>query len=538
MNSGNGTAANSHARPGLPLTADRIQKQLQRILTSPAFRATKAQKAFLAFVVRKTLSGNSIEIKGYTVATRVFGRRENFDQATDPIVSIQANKLRRALEHYYLTTGDKDPVRIEIPKGSYVPNFTELVAEHLASARLENEPNISRFEGSWPAVVIRPFQNLTGDPDLDYMAIGVATELATEITCYQEIRVLLMQHREGGQKRAEDTGGRFVLDGSIQRGASGLKVSVNLVDVSTGLQIWGDSYKTDRSPSRLIVFQEEVANTIAGKIISEYGIIAKTLSHESKQHPPATLKTYEAMLRYYQFNAHFTAETFFDAFEALQHASQRDPDCGLVWSMLARLYAVNYSMELFDLETPLEKAVSFAEKGVQLEPADQRTRLILAFVRLFENEISAGLAETDRALALNPTSLIFLDNIGYLMALFGDRQRGAALIRKAIDANPYYSNIIHYSLWLDWVRQGDYQRAYNETLSFRTPFLFWDPLLKAAASGLLEKTKEGKYAVGALLKLKPDFAKRGKALIKHYIKFDDICDRVLKGLKRAGLNIE
>ena len=538
MTSGNGPAANSHARSGLPMTADRIQRQLQRILTSPAFRATKAQKAFLEFVVRKTLSGDSVEIKGYTVATRVFGRREDFDQATDPIVSIQANKLRRALEHYYLTVGDKDPVRIEIPKGSYVPNFTERVAEHLASARLENEPNISRFKGSWPAVVIRPFQNLTGDPDLDYMAIGMATELATEITRYQEIRVLLMQHREGGQKHAEDTGARFVLDGSIQRGASGLKVNANLVDVSTGLQIWGDSYKTDRSPSRLIVFQEEVANTIASKIISEYGIIAKTLSHESKQHPPSTLKTYEAMLRYYEFNAHFTAETFFDAFEALQHASRKEPDCGLVWSMLARLFAVNYSMELFDLETPLEKAVAFAERGVQLEPADQRTRLILAFVRLFENEISAGLAETDRALALNPNSLVFLENIGHLLTLFGDWQRGPALIRKAIDANPYYSNIAHYSLWVDWVRQRDYQRAYNETLSFRTPSLFWDPLMKAAASGLLEKTKEGKHAVGALLKLKPDFAKHGRTLIKHYIKFDDIFDRVLEGLKRAGLNIE
>jgi hypothetical protein len=203
-----------------------------------------------------------------------------------------------------------------------------------------------------------------------------------------------------------------VLDGSIQRGASGLKVNVSLVDVSSGHQIWGDSYRTDYSPSQLIVFQEEVANTIAGKMISEYGIIAKTLSHESKQHPPSELKTYEAILRYYEFNANFTAETFFKALEALQHASRKEPDCGLVWSMLARLYAINYSLELFDRATPFDKAVLFAEKGVQLEPANQRVRLILAFVRLIENELSAGLAETDRALAFNPNSMVFLENIG------------------------------------------------------------------------------------------------------------------------------
>ena len=538
MNSGNVTDALSQARSGLPMTADRIQQQLQRIMTNPVFRATKAQKAFLEYVVRKTLSGNAMEIKGYTVATRVFGRREDFDQSTDPIVSIQANKLRRALEHYYLTVGDKDPVHIEIPKGSYVPNFTERVTEHPALPRPENEPDIPSFEGSWPAVVIRSLQNLTGDPDLDYMGIGLATELATEITRYQEIRVLQMQHRGEAQRRAEDTNARFVLDGSIQRGASGLKVNVSLVDLSTRHQIWGDSYRTDCSPSQLIVFQEEIANTIAGKMISEYGIIAKTLSHESKQHPPSELKTYEAILRYYEFNANFTAETFFKALEALQHASREEPDCGLVWSMLARLYATNYSLELFDRATPLDKAVLFAEKGVQLEPANQRVRLILAFVRLFENELSAGLAETDRALALNPNSMVFLENIGYLLTLFGDWDRGPALIIKAIEANPYYSDNAHHTLWLDLIRQKEYQQALSETLNFRTPSLFWNPLMKAATFGLLGKTKQGKHALDTLLKLKPDFAKRGKSLIKHYIKFDDIFDRVQVGLSNVGLEIE
>ena len=169
---------NNHAKVGLPMPTDRIQRQLQRILASPAFRATEAQQAFLEFVVKKTLAGESGQIKGYTVATQVFGRREDFDQATDPIVSIQANKLRRALEHYYLTAGHKDPVRIEIPKGTYVPNFSERVGEHLASTHRESEHDIVSFNGAWPAVVIRPFQNLTGDPDLDYIAIGLATELA------------------------------------------------------------------------------------------------------------------------------------------------------------------------------------------------------------------------------------------------------------------------------------------------------------------------------------------------------------------------
>ena len=517
--------------------AESIRQQLHRILTSPEFKATETQKSFLRFVVETALSGNSHEIKGFTVATQVFGRGEDFNQATDPIVSIQANKLRRALERYYLVAGQNDPLRIDIPKGTYVPTFHQHNRiEGVSASKDESEP--FGFSGEWPTVLVKPFLNLTGNAQLDYMGIGLATELATEITRYQEIRVQLVHHREEKQRRVSYTGTRFMLDGSIQRGASGLKIIVSLIDLSTGLQLWGDSYRTDWRPSHLTAFQEEAAHTIAGILSCEYGIIAKTLSHASKRHPPSELKTYEAMLRYYEFNAHFSAETFFDAFEALRHASRKEPNCGLVWSMLARLYAVNYSLELFDLKTPLEKAAAFAERGVRLEPADQRTRLILAFIRLIENELPAGLAETDRALALNPNSLIFLENIGYLMTLFGDWQRGPVLIKKAIDANPYYNSIAHYSLWLDCIRQGDYPQAYNETLSFRTPLLFWDPLLKAAASGLLSKAKEGKRSVDTLLKLKPDFAKRGRILIRHYIKLDDIFDRVHEGLERAGLRLE
>jgi adenylate cyclase len=126
--------------------------------------------------------------------------------------------------------------------------------------------------------------------------------------------------------------------------------------------------------------------------------------------------------------------------------------------MLARLYSLNYSLELFDLETPFEKAAAFAERGVKLDPANQRAGLIMAFILLFENKMSAGLAEVDRAMQLNPNSLISLENIGYLMTLFGDWQRGPALIRKPIEQNPTTTSVVHYALWVDWVRQKNTNR--------------------------------------------------------------------------------
>jgi TolB-like protein len=516
--------------------AESIQHQVNRILKSPEFKATDVQKSFLTYVVETELAGRSHEIKGYTVATQVFGRGEDFNQATDPIVSIQANKLRRALERYYLVAGQNDPIRIDIPKGTYVPVFQQQnhpSSEQPLQKSRKTEPAVAH---TWPTIVVQSLENLTGDRDLEYMGIGIATEIALEITRYQEIRVL-RQTPGKRQRRSADVGARFVLCGSIKPDVNGLKVIVNLVDGLTEMHIWGDSYRTDFNPAALISFEERIASTVVSKISCEDGIIAKALSPESKRVPPAELTTHQAILRFYRFLDDFSPETFVGTFEALQQACTHEPECGLAWSMLARLYSLNYSLELFDLETPIERAAAFAERGVKLDPANQRIRMIMAFILLFKNDFSAGLAEVDRAMQLNPNSLISLENIGYLLTLFGDWQRGPTLINQAIEQNPYYNITVHYALWVDWVRQGRYEQAYEETLRFNKPLLFWDPLLTAANLGLLGRIEEGVQAGKDLLICKPDFSTRGRVLIQHYIKFDEIVAKVIQGLKEVGIDV-
>jgi hypothetical protein len=79
--------------------------------------------AFLRFVVEATLRGELHLIKGYTIAVEALGRGADFDANTDPIVRVEAGRLRRALERYYAGPGATDSVRIYIPRGRYVPEF-------------------------------------------------------------------------------------------------------------------------------------------------------------------------------------------------------------------------------------------------------------------------------------------------------------------------------------------------------------------------------------------------------------------------------
>jgi adenylate cyclase len=515
--------------------AESIQQQVNRILTSPEFKATDVQKSFLTFVVETALAGRSHEIKGYTVATQVFGRGEDFNQATDPIVSIQANKLRRALERYYLVAGQNDPIRIDIPKGTYVPLFRETrhpVSELPLQRKTQDRTPVPYVADDRDSVVREPDRQpglgIYGDrhrhrnrPGNHTLPGNPCTEAdtrgnATARLGYRRPLRALRKYKTGCKRSESDRQpGRW----------------------PGGMHIWGDSYRTDLNPAALISFEERIASTVVSKISCEDGIIAKALSPESKRVPPAELTTHQAILRFYRFMNDFSPETFVGTFEALQQACTHEPECGLAWSMLARLYSLNYSLELFDLETPIERAAAFAERGVKLDPANQRIRMIMAFILLFKNDFSAGLAEVDRALQLNPNSLISLENIGYLLTLFGDWQRGPALINQAIEQNPYYNITVHYALWVDWVRQGRYEQAYEETLRFNKPLLFWDPLLKAANLGLLGRIEEGVQAGKDLLICKPDFSTRGRVLIQHYIKFDEIVAKVIQGLKEVGIDV-
>ena len=514
-----------------------IREQLQRILASPKFEASERQRSFLRFIVDETFAGNADQIKGFSIATRVFGRKETFDQATDPIVSIHANKLRRALEFYYLTAGVEDPVRIDIKKGTYVPTFRKHSAKASGRSDRGAEAPPLRRRSSWPTLIIQPFRNLNDDRELNHLAIGLSTELAMEITRYQDIRVLMHASRESGKTFPREAA-RFAIEGNIRKDRSGIKMAIHLLDRSTNTHIWSDTYSSDLEASRMIAFHEETARIIAARICSEQGILCRALSVESRNIAPSELQTYDAILRFYEFNASHQPQTYLSTLQALRHAVEIEPECGQVWSMLARLYALNFSLELSDLETPLEETFGFAEKGAHLNPANQHARLVLGYARLFANDLPGGLAEVERAMALNPESLIFLDSIGYLLTLMGDWGRGPALIGKVIRLNPYYNDVVHYALWVDRVRREKYEEAHREALNLNRSGLFWQPLVRAASLGLLGKVKEGKKAAADLLALKPDFPARGRILIRHYIKFDEVVDRTVEGLRSVGVEVE
>ena len=326
---------------------------------------------FLRFVVEKTLSGCAQEIKGYTVATEVFGRKADFDADKDTSVRIQGGRLRRALERYYLTIGGQDPIRIDIPKGAYVPTFHLAAREEAgveASTAVLVEAVLTLPPG--PSVAVLPLLNLTGDRKQEFFADGLAEEITNELARYQDLRVIAFQSTlrwKGAKLDAREVGRnlniRFFLEGSIRKEARLIKITVRLVDTVNGLQVWGDQYQRQLRPDKLIALQEEIAQRVAAKIGSEYGIIPRNLSKESRKKPPESLDTYEAFLRFYHHVNVLTAETFEESLRVLEQAVTREPECGLAWSYVGTPLLHELHAAILSPKDPPGKSPGFCQEG-------------------------------------------------------------------------------------------------------------------------------------------------------------------------------
>jgi len=155
-----------------------IRQQLERILRSGPFHQSQRRQRFLEYLVTETLAGRGERLKGYNVALEVFDRPETFDPTVDPLVRIEAARLREKLREYYGTDGQGDPIHIDLPKGTYTPQI---------EFRHEDAPQIAREKGSpthevsstVPSVAVLPFDDLSAQQNLGYLGDGVAEDVIT-----------------------------------------------------------------------------------------------------------------------------------------------------------------------------------------------------------------------------------------------------------------------------------------------------------------------------------------------------------------------
>jgi hypothetical protein len=142
-----------------------VLSALQALVGTEALRISERNRRFLSFVVMQTIEGRSDRIKAYSIGVDVFGRDDSFDPTIDPIVRIEATRLRSALTAYYEGAGLENRVRITIPRGSYVPTFAW--SPGLARTVDESEVTVAAAPDVTPVAVVIHDHSDRADPETE-----------------------------------------------------------------------------------------------------------------------------------------------------------------------------------------------------------------------------------------------------------------------------------------------------------------------------------------------------------------------------------
>src|SRR5579883_791156 len=161
---------------------EKIQQQLKRILASKAFQPVERLRRFLDFVVQETAAGRGELLKEFLVGIEVFGKEASFDPRNDPIVRVQARRLRARLARYYREEGQNDELVIDLPKGGYAPSF-----KHVNTGT--HRRSVTAALISRNTILVLPFSDDSPAGDQEYFCRGLSHEIAHVLSKLESIRV-------------------------------------------------------------------------------------------------------------------------------------------------------------------------------------------------------------------------------------------------------------------------------------------------------------------------------------------------------------
>jgi TolB-like protein len=479
---------------------EEVLAALAKLVASKDLDVPVRSRRLLEYVVREAIAGRGDRIKAYSIATEVFGRPSTFDPQKDPIVRIEAAKLRRAIEHYYLTEGKTEAVVIEIPKGGYAPTFRRRTPElegapptsieetknppekvpdgHRPLARrwiaalsvlavasgtaigIESLDIAARQEDSAPSknlsevlpkVIMTPLQDLSPSEDSSVLSQGISESIIEKTTRFKDIVVVAGSMNDGSWP---STGGvnspRYEFGGTLRMSDDFIRVQTRLVDRIDGTVIWAESFNVSRAARQLFDVEVEIANRIATELAEPRGAVFEAERRLMADRPPENWTAYSCTLRAYVYRATLGLQQFTDVRTCLERAVQEAPDYATAWALLSLTYLDEvrffYPPPPGVAEPALDRSFKAARTAIDLDPSNVRGQQALMTALFLKGETAAALDVGKNALTRNPNDVELKGEYGTRLAFSGRWDAGCNLLGDALEASSrkiaYYKTIL------------------------------------------------------------------------------------------------
>ncbi|HEX6120050.1 MAG TPA: adenylate/guanylate cyclase domain-containing protein [Dongiaceae bacterium] len=345
-----------------------------------------------------------------------------------------------------------------------------------------------------PSIAVLPFTNMSGDAEQEYFSDGITEDIITELSRFRNLLVIArnssfvykgMSINVG--RVAHELGVDYVLEGSVRRAGSRVRITAQLVDASSGKHIWAERY--DRELADVFAVQDDVTINIVGALTVE---LEDEVLGRAKRKRPENLQAYEHWLRGKRF-IWTTGQRNLEARHHFERAITMDPDFSRAHSGMA----ITFQMEALEFPLPADfhlaydKAFSFAERALRLDDADYQAHVALAWTYLYREDYDRVQRHMERAIKLNPHDADTLANATYLLSVLGEPEEAVKCGEIAIRLNPR-----HPDWYLAYLSSALFTaRRYPEALAvrMRAPDVFIDSIFIGAATlaymGRLDEAK-------------------------------------------------
>ncbi len=411
-----------------------IEAELEKILASKVFARSEPLSRFLRFVAEQALQGNIGKLKEYVLGLEVFDRRSSYDPRLDPIVRVEARRLRAKLQDYYRTEGFGDPVSIELSERGYAPVFRWR----------EAAPQPFHARNETVAIAVLPFINMSSDQENEYFSDGLTEELICTLARISSMRVVA--RTSVFQLKGKATDIRYVgaqlnvkmlLEGSVRREGDRVRISAQLINVANGYHLWSDTY--EREMKGVFALQEEIARSIADALRTRLSVQPESIS---AQRHPEDAEAYSLYLqaRYY-LNLRSEAG-FLRSLNCFRDAIAKDPRYALAYAGLADAYSLSTRYDVLPPEEAWPKAKNAALKSLELDDALAEAHTAMAFVKMhYEWDWSGAEREFGRAIEINSSYAVAHQWNTWALAVQGRFEEAIGSMKRARFLDPLSQNV-------------------------------------------------------------------------------------------------
>ena len=377
-------------------TGRTVRQQLDRMLASATFQQVDRLKRFLGFIVTETIAGRGDQLKEYVVGVQVFGKEETFDPRTDPIVRVQARRLRARLARYYRSEGQADETIIDLPKGGYLPVFK----------RREGGATVRRFVSAGltgrNTVTVMPFEDHSSNAALGHVCKGVRQELIHGLTRVAALHVIAWDTAgsmsDGGGSETASAPAAMIVTGSVQGSGERLRVTTQLVDAPSGRYYWSESI--DGGVGDLFDLQRSVAETVIARLRPE---LLEAVAPPATRKPRENLTAHNLYLQGRYHLSQRTEEGLLKAADFFERAIVEDAHNALAHSGLADTYGLLAHYGVKGPAQVWDKSASCAATAVMLDGQSAEAHTSLAHVKSTQDwDWHGAEREFQRALSLDP----------------------------------------------------------------------------------------------------------------------------------------